>query len=260
MLVKLDHLSRDRGENKKIFEVSPPRVVNGSKLVGSPTSKGVYWGYNPLTNHLLTSWDIHVGERECIFNLKILRSVTFLENAVTRNHERRRPQRPPTRRSFLWVMAWINFRSWFHTWKFKHHPSFKSSKTRHASPKVACKVCTWLFIIAFKSNKFYYGNQNDHFFQVKTQKKHQFLQKFHQPKLLWDHSTLTTKSKKNPNHSQEISFRITPVFLGWVPRTHPTSSAPQYLKKNCRARFLKRKQQINKTLLRGSGYLVTGYM
>ena len=23
---------------------------------------GVYWGYNPLTNHLLTSWDIQVGE------------------------------------------------------------------------------------------------------------------------------------------------------------------------------------------------------
>ena len=22
---------------------------------------GVYWGYNPLTNHLLTSWDIQVG-------------------------------------------------------------------------------------------------------------------------------------------------------------------------------------------------------
>ena len=72
ILVKLDHLPRDRGENKKISEVSPPRVVNGSKLVGSPTYKGVYWGYNPFTNHLLTSWDIQVGERECIFNLKIL--------------------------------------------------------------------------------------------------------------------------------------------------------------------------------------------
>ena len=22
---------------------------------------GVYWGYNPFTNHLLTSWDIQVG-------------------------------------------------------------------------------------------------------------------------------------------------------------------------------------------------------
>ena len=22
---------------------------------------GIYWGYNPLTNHLLTSWDIQVG-------------------------------------------------------------------------------------------------------------------------------------------------------------------------------------------------------
>ena len=24
---------------------------------------GVYWGYNPLTNHLLTSWDIQVVSR-----------------------------------------------------------------------------------------------------------------------------------------------------------------------------------------------------
>ncbi len=24
-------------------------------------TNGVYWGYNPLTNHLLTSWDIQVG-------------------------------------------------------------------------------------------------------------------------------------------------------------------------------------------------------
>ena len=23
-------------------------------------TNGVYWGYNPLTNHLLTSWDIQV--------------------------------------------------------------------------------------------------------------------------------------------------------------------------------------------------------
>ena len=23
---------------------------------------GVYWGYNPLTNHLLTSWDIQVPQ------------------------------------------------------------------------------------------------------------------------------------------------------------------------------------------------------
>ena len=22
---------------------------------------GIYWGYNPLTNHLLTSWDIQVA-------------------------------------------------------------------------------------------------------------------------------------------------------------------------------------------------------
>ncbi len=26
---------------------------------------GVYWGYNPLTNHLLTSWNIQVGGPPC---------------------------------------------------------------------------------------------------------------------------------------------------------------------------------------------------
>ncbi len=45
--------------------------------------KGVYWGYNPLTNHLLTSWDIQVvdtlpkndmgPETNCKKNLKIYR-------------------------------------------------------------------------------------------------------------------------------------------------------------------------------------------
>ena len=28
---------------------------------------GVYWGYNPLPNHLLTSWDIQVGDFFCLF-------------------------------------------------------------------------------------------------------------------------------------------------------------------------------------------------
>ena len=40
--------------------------VNGSmvsKWVISPTYKwGIPWGYNPLTNHLLTSWDIQLEE------------------------------------------------------------------------------------------------------------------------------------------------------------------------------------------------------
>ena len=31
-------------------------LANGLK----PTTNGVYWGYNPFTNHLLTSWDIQV--------------------------------------------------------------------------------------------------------------------------------------------------------------------------------------------------------
>ena len=33
---------------------------------------GVYWGYNPLTNHLLTSWDIQVLERSGHFFVRIL--------------------------------------------------------------------------------------------------------------------------------------------------------------------------------------------
>ena len=28
---------------------------------------GVYWGYNPPTNHLLTSRDIQVPDRSCFF-------------------------------------------------------------------------------------------------------------------------------------------------------------------------------------------------
>ena len=30
---------------------------------------GVYWGYNPLTNHLLTSWDIQVGSIKIPFSV-----------------------------------------------------------------------------------------------------------------------------------------------------------------------------------------------
>ena len=37
---------------------------------------GVYWGYNPLTNHLLTSWDIQVEPRE---NSKSLGIKSFSE-------------------------------------------------------------------------------------------------------------------------------------------------------------------------------------
>ena len=32
---------------------------------------GVYWGYNPLTNHLLTSWDILVVINGVITTLKV---------------------------------------------------------------------------------------------------------------------------------------------------------------------------------------------
>ena len=28
---------------------------------------GVYWGYNPLTNHLLTSWGIQVAVKSIFF-------------------------------------------------------------------------------------------------------------------------------------------------------------------------------------------------
>ena len=44
---------------------------------------GVYWGYNPLTNHLLTSWDIQVGhlKRRRVFQPSIFRceNVNFRE-------------------------------------------------------------------------------------------------------------------------------------------------------------------------------------
>ena len=30
-------------------------------MVYNLSINGVYWGYDPLTNHLLTSWDIQVG-------------------------------------------------------------------------------------------------------------------------------------------------------------------------------------------------------
>ena len=48
-------------KNKKLLLGYPRKL-------GSMVSKwvltylyGVYWGYNPFTNHLLTSWDIQVG-------------------------------------------------------------------------------------------------------------------------------------------------------------------------------------------------------
>ena len=37
---------------------------------------GVYWGYNPLTNHLLTSWDIQVPFHWVVsFSLKLTASL-----------------------------------------------------------------------------------------------------------------------------------------------------------------------------------------
>ncbi len=35
-------------------------LVNGLIITYNLLIDGVYWGYNPLTNHLLTSWDIQV--------------------------------------------------------------------------------------------------------------------------------------------------------------------------------------------------------
>ena len=35
-------------------------LVNGYNLL----KNGVYWGYNPFTSHLLTSWDIQVDGLE----------------------------------------------------------------------------------------------------------------------------------------------------------------------------------------------------
>ena len=51
--------------------------INGLQMARNLLINGVYWGYNPLTNHLLTSWDIQVhlapGEIESFsFSLNIL--------------------------------------------------------------------------------------------------------------------------------------------------------------------------------------------
>ena len=48
----------------------PKQLLGCPRKLGSMVSKwvitliinGVYWGYSPLTNHLLTSWDIQVGD------------------------------------------------------------------------------------------------------------------------------------------------------------------------------------------------------
>ena len=32
---------------------------------------GVYWGYNPFTNHLLTSWDIQASPKEPFFLVSV---------------------------------------------------------------------------------------------------------------------------------------------------------------------------------------------
>ena len=41
------------------------RINGWDQWVISPTYKwGIPWGYNPLTNHLLTSWDIQVEPQQ----------------------------------------------------------------------------------------------------------------------------------------------------------------------------------------------------
>ena len=41
----------------------PRKLVNGLEMGYNLLVDGVYGGYNPLTNHLLTSWDIQVLTR-----------------------------------------------------------------------------------------------------------------------------------------------------------------------------------------------------
>ena len=46
------------------------KFVNGLQMGYNLLEHGVYWGYNPLTNLLLTSWDIQVsGHVKHGFNL-----------------------------------------------------------------------------------------------------------------------------------------------------------------------------------------------
>ena len=43
---------------------------------------GVYWGYNPFTNHLLTSWDIQVdsGFTDFLFSPRAGKMIEFNEH------------------------------------------------------------------------------------------------------------------------------------------------------------------------------------
>ena len=42
---------------------------------------GIYWGYNPFTNHLLTSWDIQARQTPHLFDSRKLpeKSVPYLK-------------------------------------------------------------------------------------------------------------------------------------------------------------------------------------
>ena len=49
-------------------------------------TNGVYWGYNPLTNHLLTSWDIQVDDTPVIsFKLTCVKANHFFPAAYHQN-------------------------------------------------------------------------------------------------------------------------------------------------------------------------------
>ena len=41
---------------------------------------GVYWGYNPLTNHLLTSWDIQVTLTRWANEKRFFEVISLFEN------------------------------------------------------------------------------------------------------------------------------------------------------------------------------------
>ena len=71
--ISLSHSSNTRWETAKYFSESQTALPSSKHRNGPPPTwmsqegsnhlliNGAYWGYNPVTNHLLTSWDIQVS-------------------------------------------------------------------------------------------------------------------------------------------------------------------------------------------------------
>ena len=60
----------------------PRKLVNGLKVGDDLLINGIYWGYNPLSNHLLTSWDIQVARTG--LQLSILLNIWYCSPGTVR--------------------------------------------------------------------------------------------------------------------------------------------------------------------------------